>query len=90
MAKAPRVEMSRDFAMLTTMKVSADMLWVVTPASAPMPNAATRLSVHRLAMRRRRRPASALRFSVRSHIPTKKSPTPPIIPPNRSNMRAAS
>ena len=80
-AKLPLVEMSPDLRILTTMKVRADMLWVMTAATVPQANAAIWLPVHRLAITRIRRVANALRFSVRSHIPTKNIPRPPTIPP---------
>ena len=60
--------------MLTTMKVSADMLWVVTPPTAPTRQAASRFPVHRLAMRRRRRLASAFRFFGQEPHPDEEEP----------------
>ena len=83
-AKPPLVEMSPDLRMLTTMKVSAGTLCVTAPATVPQAKAPNRFSVHRFATIRRRRLASVFRFSVSSRMPTKKSPSPPSIPPTSS------
>ena len=47
MAKAPLVEMSPALNTLTTMKVRADMLWVMAAAAVPQANPASRFPVHR-------------------------------------------
>ena len=72
--------------MLTTMKVIADMLWVMPPARAPQSSAENRLPVHRLAVLRSCRLANVFRFSVRSHIPTTNRPSPPVTPAKSSFM----
>lgn len=66
--------------MLTTMKILAEMLWVVALATAPQARAEGRLPVHRPAAIRSRRPASAFSFSVRIHIPAMKRPRPSALP----------
>ena len=48
-ASAPWVAISPERRRLTTMKVSAVMLWVMPPARIPQSNAEERLFVHRLA-----------------------------------------
>ena len=87
-ASAPWVVMSPERRMLTTTKVSADMLWMTAPARAPQTRAENRCPVHRSAFLRSRRVASAFRFSVRSHIPTMKRPSPPATPAKSSFMPA--
>ena len=86
MANAPRVETKLDLNILTTMKVSTAVLCVTAPAIVPQANAVNRLPVHRFATTRRRRLASVFKFSARNHIPAKKSPSPPAIPPKISIM----
>ena len=85
-AKAPLMVTSPERKRLTTIKVNADMLWVAAPASAPQPKAASEFPVQRCAVRRNRRLVNFLRFSVRSHIPMAKRPSPPTTPPNSSIM----
>ena len=85
-AGAPWVVISPERRMLTTMKVIADMLWVMPPASAPQSSAENRLPVHRLAVLRSCRLANNFRFSVRSHIPTTNRPSPPVTPAKSSLM----
>ena len=75
-ASAPLMVVSRERRMLTTMKVSAVMLWVMPPPIVPQRSAANRFPVQRWAIWRSRRLASFLRFSVRSHIPTMNRPSP--------------